>query len=837
MSNPVKYSIAPLPYTIGRNNMNLGVGVTGYGSTPETNFWQGYEVTPSGYVIYINKAEQGPSIYSPESDLDLVGLISIDAFGGSSITTTSDALLWLYNQNNTICINMEYPSIPTEGLSMLLDAGFTASYPRTGNEWYDLSRNDNSGNIIGSTFSGLQKGNIIFDGSNDYVDINNGASVLSNNEYTKIIWFYVNSFSNANNLISGGSESGQGQHAFWLGATNKLQSGHNGSWNIVESSTTLNLNTWYCGAVTFSSVAGWKLYLNGVLEDSSPDNITFSGDGNIFIGCYDTGSNLFNGAISNAIIYDRVLSGSEIESMYNSFSPRFVIPTTTTTSTTSTTTTTTIAPTTTTTTSTTTTTTISPTTTTTSTTSTTTLAPTTTTTTTVVPGIVTNGLFMKLDASNYTSGTWTDETGNGNNATINGATWISTNGGIFDLDGTNDNIGIPHTANLSLNTSTQRTIQVWVKFDSIPGVNVQLPVFGKLSSGFGFDGYWGGLFSNTGTVRCVTNGTAVQKISTSTLTISANTWYLFTFISQITSTANTTKIYIDQTEYVTTSHGSDSYNETNPLYLGYIGSGVGSVYLDGKIGASYFYTRGLSAAEVLTNYNETKERYTNPVTSNLVLYYDPSNSASYTGSGTTITDLSGNGRNGTMSNIAFTSPYFTYNGTSSQISVADNALLEPGSGNWTMEVWARQTTSGNDVILGKFDNGGLSLDVSYSIRTTGTTFYAQIGSGSGSGSTLFVNSTSYTGTLNTWYQIVYVFKNGGTKTLETFINGTSIGTVNHNLSSILNTTNPLYIGSYNGGEFSQWFDGRIGITRLYNTALSSAQVLQNFNADKAKYGL
>jgi hypothetical protein len=226
-----------------------------------------------------------------------------------------------------------------------------------------------------------------------------------------------------------------------------------------------------------------------------------------------------------------------------------------------------------------------------------------------------------------------------------------------------------------------------------------------------------------------------------------------------------------------------------------------------------------------------------PVTTNLRLYYDPSNPSSYPGTGSTINDLSGNGLNGSLSNITFTSPYFTYNGTSSQVSVADNALLEPGSGDWTMEVWVNQTTSGNDVVLGKFDNGGLSQDVSYSIRTTNTTYYAQIGSGSGAGATLFVNSTNNVGTLSTWYQLVYVFKNGGTKTLETFVNGSSVGSVNHSLASILNSTNPLYIGSYNGGEFPQWFDGRIGITRLYNSALTSSQVLQNYNADKSKYGL
>jgi hypothetical protein len=226
-----------------------------------------------------------------------------------------------------------------------------------------------------------------------------------------------------------------------------------------------------------------------------------------------------------------------------------------------------------------------------------------------------------------------------------------------------------------------------------------------------------------------------------------------------------------------------------------------------------------------------------PVLSNLVLYYDPANTASYPGTGTTINSLASPNLAGTMSNITYTDPYFVYNGTSSQVSVTDNAALEPGSGSWTMEVWVNQTASGNDVVLGKFDPGGLTVDVSYSIRTTGTSYYAQLGSGSGSGSTLFVNSTTFVGTLNTWYQLVYVFTNGGTQTLQTFVNGSSIGTVNHSLASILNTSSNLYLGSYNNGEFAQWFDGRIGITRLYNTALTAAQVLQNYNANRELYGL
>ena len=60
---------------------------------------------------------------------------------------------------------------------------------------------------------------------------------------------------------------------------------------------------------------------------------------------------------------------------------------------------------------------------------------------------------------------------------------------------------------------------------------------------------------------------------------------------------------------ITDALGSDSYTESNPFYLGYIGAGVSSPYLNGKIGACYFYTDGLSAAEVSSEFDLYKTRY------------------------------------------------------------------------------------------------------------------------------------------------------------------------------------------------------------------------------------
>jgi hypothetical protein len=187
-----------------------------------------------------------------------------------------------------------------------------------------------------------------------------------------------------------------------------------------------------------------------------------------------------------------------------------------------------------------------------------------------------------------------------------------------------------------------------------------------------------------------------------------------------------------------------------------------------------------------------------------------------------------------MSNITYTDPYFAYNGTSSQVSIADNALLEPGSGDWTMEAWVYlSATSGGRVIMGKFDPGGGSQDVSYSMRSSGLNTFAQFGDGSGA----YINSTTYTATLNTWFQLVHVWTNVAANTLVTYANGVSVGSVSHTLPSLLNTPSNLYLGSYNNGEYAQYLSGRIGIVRLYNRALTATEVLQNYNVNRNKYGI
>jgi hypothetical protein len=212
------------------------------------------------------------------------------------------------------------PIETTDGLVLHLDAANTRSYPGSGNTVYDLSGFGNTSALTnGPTYNSSNLGAFVLDGSNDYILVNSQANILSKTAYTKIAFIYISNFSTVNNIISGGFS---GQHAFWMFGTDKLNAGHNGTWNTVVGATTLSLNTWYFAAVTYSNSTGWKLYLNGREDGTSADTTTFTGNQEIVIGAYSS-SNNFTGRISNIQVYNRALTSTEIFQNYHATKGRY----------------------------------------------------------------------------------------------------------------------------------------------------------------------------------------------------------------------------------------------------------------------------------------------------------------------------------------------------------------------------------------------------------------------------------------------------------------------------------------------------------------------------------
>jgi len=214
------------------------------------------------------------------------------------------------------------------------------------------------------------------------------------------------------------------------------------------------------------------------------------------------------------------------------------------------------------------------------------------------------------------------------------------------------------------------------------------------------------------------------------------------------------------------------------------------------------------------------------VTTGLQLYLDAGNASSYPGSGTTWTDLTVNGRNGTLTNGP------TYSGTNGGSIVFDgtNDFVQC-TGSLTVTAatfvtWIRR--NGNqgqyDGIL--FSRGtnttGMNFQVSnqlgYHWNDAGNTYNWQSGL-TIPDATWCMIAISVTSTAAT----AYLCQTGGTTT--------ATNTVNHS-SSLLNDIKIAQDDA--GGRF---FNGNIAISQLYNTALSAAEVSQNFQVDRARFGV
>jgi hypothetical protein len=106
------------------------------------------------------------------------------------------------------------------------------------------------------------------------------------------------------------------------------------------------------------------------------------------------------------------------------------------------------------------------------------------------------------------------------------------------------------------------------------------------------------------------------------------------------------------------------------------------------------------------------------------------------------------------------------------------------------------------------------------------------------GSTVIANSST-TVANNTWYNITCVSDGGGTSTsLRVYVNGVQEGTAT-NASPPVTENVGWKIGGGNSGGFpdsgpniDNSLRGRISKVRIYNIALTAAQVLQNYNSEK-----
>lgn len=210
--------------------------------------------------------------------------------------------------------------------------------------------------------------------------------------------------------------------------------------------------------------------------------------------------------------------------------------------------------------------------------------------------------------------------------------------------------------------------------------------------------------------------------------------------------------------------------------------------------------------------------------SSLVMHLDAVNTKSYPGSGTDWFDLSGTNNTGSLKN----NPTFSSSNTASIIfDGLDDYVQTPlniDSNPVSIMAWCRPydvtSLNGRGIVL--TDNGGWDKGLEFN----NSQWLVHVG-----------NNYAYTGvaaTANTWYNccLVYTASN-----IFLYVNGILIWTYGSAPGSSAGSTVEIGRANYSAGAGSRFFSGAISVVAIYNRALSSDEVLQNYNAVKSRFGL
>jgi hypothetical protein len=220
------------------------------------------------------------------------------------------------------------------------------------------------------------------------------------------------------------------------------------------------------------------------------------------------------------------------------------------------------------------------------------------------------------------------------------------------------------------------------------------------------------------------------------------------------------------------------------------------------------------------------------VVSGLVLALDAGNTKSYPGSGTTWSDLSGRGNNGTLTNgptySSANGGSIVFDGIDDYISFPANSIINSNA-DLTLNFWNKTSSLPNNntsfTLLSGFSPSGY-LQVRYATISSITSvqlvksFVIDMGIFSG-----FVVSP------NTSY-LITITLNKSTNTWSLYVNGTYISSL---ISNQTFTTSAPTLGiNYSGIEP---FPGNMYSFSYYNRALSASEISQNFNALRGRYGI
>jgi hypothetical protein len=428
----------------------------------------------------------------------------------------------------------------TDGLVLRLDPANIKSYQSSGTTFKDLTTNLSDFTLVGTPIYNTN-GFFTFNGTNQYASRANTASLKPSTAISIEQWL------NADNWNAGTSASykcalsctqgGGYSHNIWSG--NFYSYIYAGGKYLTPSASVSNFVGWHHFVTTFDGRYA-KLYIDGSLantDDYGSANRTMTYASNsIFLGVEAGPStapagNFWQGKIATTAIYNKALSDAEILQNFNNTKVRY--------------------------------------------------------------NIVQDGLVANLINPPSSGTTWTDASGNGNNATLNGSpTYTSSNGGGYTTSSTSYfsiPYNLPNTFTISVACSLNPS-KFWAT------------LWGNESWNAG-KGYIAYLLSNS--TMNLGSSTGVASISVTGI----NTVHIWDFVVNGTSYT----VYRDGVSVGTGTFTAPSGGlSTTGLYFGARHGNDGSSYTDALPGSYYsmrVYNRALSADEINTNFSVLRGNY------------------------------------------------------------------------------------------------------------------------------------------------------------------------------------------------------------------------------------
>lgn len=443
--------------------------------------------------------------------------------------------------------------------------------------------------------------------------------------------------------------------------------------------------------------------------------------------------------------------------------------------------------------------------------------------------------YWSFNGPDMTNGVARDRSGQGNNGNL---TNIATStfyivgklGQALSFDGNDDYLSTKNTVNIAT-----VTISAWIKIPSTP--STQQTVIG-FANGF-----------NNGVNDKVLYVDTARKLR----------FYVFDGSTKTTSAPSSALPLDTWVHVVGTADGTNAYTYVNGVQVGsvaagntytsysvaniFLGAPINSgswTYFKGNLDESRVYNRALTAAEVKQLYLAGSAKFNTTVptklNSGLVGYWtlDGKDTVWTSATAATTLDRSGRGLTGTLTflerafapSVGKIGQAITFNNTSSYINLPE--VYSPGTGDMTVSAWINDRGLKLQGIYSDFSVAGSSF-VFLRLSTSNTlNFLTQDGT----------NQASITGNtvmaLNTWYHVVGV-KTGNT--VSVYVNGVSDATPVTNSSQgavVIDDGNPPSIGRQSNSNV-QFFNGMIDDVRVYNRALTAAEIKQLYQAGNTKF--